>query len=220
MSQIKDPKKAWALVLDHQEMVLDTIAWQLSQSLGRAVTYRGSWPNVTWWTTGWFFGQEALDYVEDAVPELLEAAAIALERRDSTRGTARTAVNTYMKNAAIDIHENVTGSEPAVPFLRQSPTGEGEKTVKGEAYYGAGVLEDEYAGEFIDKPDEVDAISTILTEEEAYAVGREGDGASLTEIAEDLDQFFPLPDGSKRSRFQARNVLDRALRRMRKAVQV
>jgi len=214
-SKIKDPGRAWALVLEHADMVLDTIAWHLSQSLSRSVSYKGSWPELKWTASGHFFGREAVDYVEDAVPTLLEAAAVALERWDPERGTPRTVVNTYVKNAAIDVHKSVVEEEAALPFLRD----EGEKTASGDPYYGSGVLEDEYFNDMALEEDEVTELSVALTEEEGYAVSRDGDGASLAEIAEDLDQFFPLPDGAKRSRFQARNVLDRALRKARKVAQ-
>ena len=214
-SKIKDPERAWALVLEHVDLVLNTIAWHLSQSPTRSVTYRGSWPELTWKAPGYFFGRSAVDYVENAVPTLLEAAAVALERWDPTRGTARTAVNAYVKNAAVDIHKDVVSEESALPFLR-----EGEKTTSGEAYTGVGVLESAYINDVPLEDDEVTVVTLVLDEEEAYAVTRESDGASLAEIAQDLDQFFPLPDGTKRSRFQARNVLDRALRKAREALNV
>jgi hypothetical protein len=131
---------------------------------------------------------------------------------DPKRGAAVTVVSKAVRHALIDELETwqLSSSQPVgeqhnVPILRTGETGEG-------------VYEEELTGPGLDEEDEIDPVSVVLSEEEGYAVGREGDGASLTEIAEDLDQFFPLPDGARRSRFQARNVLDRALRKARRSV--
>jgi hypothetical protein len=218
--QIKDPGKAWALLLEHGDLVFSRMRWFLSQAIGRPVEYVGDPFQGSWRTQGHLLGRQALDFVEEAEGGLLEAAAHTLETWDPEKGSINGLLNKVLAHAVV--HElrlwqatstdqpvdTNDGGESAVHILREGELG------------SAGVYDDALIGVELDEPDdEMTVLSLVLTKEECYAVERQGDGASQSEIAADLDQFFPLPAGAKRTRRQAQTVLERALRRMRKAVQ-
>jgi hypothetical protein len=214
-TKLRDPGTAWAALLEHGSEVFDRMQYQLAQVLGRSVKYVGEPFSGSWHTGGYFVGRRAVDFIEEVEAGLLEAAAHAIEIQEDTKGNLNTILSKVLHDALQDEldywKDTSSGRGPNeqlnAPLLRAKET-------------GAGVYEEEIAPPDVElDEDEVTTISVMLTEEEAYAVRREGDGASQADIAQDLDQFFPLPDGDKRTRRQAQTVLDRALRKARTTVQ-
>lgn len=231
-TQIRNPAKAWALLLENADQVFSRMRWYLSQTIGRPVEYVGAPFQGSWRTQGYFLGRQAIDFVEEIEGDLLEVAAHALETWDPEKGSINGLLNTALSHEVIHALRRWQasstdqpvdardGGEAAGHLLREDETYEESGSwVVGSTRRRSGFREDQVQPVFIDDPeDEVTPVSLVLTEEEGYAVAREGDGASQSEIAGDLDRFFPLPDGAKRTRRQAQTVLERALRKMRKAV--
>jgi len=215
-SMIRDRAAAWAALLEHGSEVFDRMQYQLALVLGRSVKYVGEPFSGTWHAGGYFLGRQATDFIEEVEAGLLEAAAHGMEIQEETKGNVNTILSKVIHDALQDELEywketsaGELGPDDVVPILREDEV-------------GAGVYEGELeAPDPLQEPHEgVDeALTAALTEEEQYALTRKKlDGASLTELAEDLDTLFPrfttegklVPATRKRVRVLVDRAVDKA----------